>query len=287
MSKRIWLAVALICVALGANVAELRAGTLEDVRKSGVFRIGYRDNTPPFSFVDEAGNASGYSVELCRRIAAAVKESLGLKKLETQFVPVDMESRFKAVAGGKVDIYCASTTITLSRLETVDFTLMTFMTGGGVISLAQTGIRAISDLDGRSVAVIKETTTETGLAKYLEATLIDASVKPVDSIDIAMEMLDKGEVDAVADDQIVLIGQAVESGRPASYAIAEDLYSFEPYGLVVRRNDADFRLVANRALAKLYRTGQYTQLFDKWFGRAGVRPSPILGAMFQIQALPE
>ncbi len=102
-----------------------------------------------------------------------------------------------------------------------------------------------------------------------------------------MNMLGKGEVGAVADDQIVLIGQLMQARDPQTFTMAQDMYSYEPYGLVVRRDDADFRLAANRALARLYRTGQYKALYNKWFGRSGVRPSPILAAMFQLQALPE
>jgi ABC-type amino acid transport substrate-binding protein len=191
------------------------------------------------------------------------------------------------VANKEVDIACASTTITLSRQENVDFTLMTFLTGGSILSRRARPVPTTGDLTGKSVAVIKGTTTAIALAKYLTESLIDARVVTVDTLDIAMDMLGKGEVDAVADDQIVLIGQLMQARDPQTFTMAQDMYSYEPYGLVVRRDDADFRLAANRALARLYRTGQYKALYNKWFGRSGVRPSPILAAMFQLQALPE
>ena len=85
----------------------------------------------------------------------------------------------------------------------------------------------------------------------------------------------------------MLIGQIVNSPDPESYVLSEDIFSFEPYGLSLRRNDADFRLVANRSLAQIYRTGQFKTLFNKWFGRVGLRPSPVLAAMYQLEALPE
>jgi ABC-type amino acid transport substrate-binding protein len=187
----------------------------------------------------------------------------------------------------EVDIVCGSTTITLSRQENVDFTLMTFLTGGSILSRSARPVPTTGDLSGKSVAVIRGTTTVVSLSAYLSESLVDARVVTVDTLDIAMDMLGKGEVDAVAHDQIVLIGQLMQARDPQIFTMAQDMYSYEPYGLIVRRDDADFRLATNRALARLYRTGQYKSLYNKWFGRSGVRPSPILAAMFQLQALPE
>ena len=121
-------------LAVSAFTAQPQAGTLDEIKKSGVFRIGYRANTLPFSFVDESGGPAGYSVALCLRIGAAVKEHLKLANLEIKYFPVDMNNRFSAVANGEVDILCSATTITLSRQEQVDFTLMTFLTGGCLLS---------------------------------------------------------------------------------------------------------------------------------------------------------
>ena len=102
-----------------------------------------------------------------------------------------------------------------------------------------------------------------------------------------MNQLSKGEVDAFASDQIVLIGQIIEALYPKKYSLMNETFSYEPYGLVVRRNDADFRLVVNRALTRLYRSGQHIEIYNKWIGRIGVRPSPVLGAMYQISTIPE
>ncbi len=277
----------ILLLACSPVLAQKLTGTLKGIADSGVFRIGYRTSTPPFSFIDQNGGPAGYSVELCNRIAAAIREQLKLTDLEIKYYAVDMDTRFTAVENGEVDIACASTTITLSRQEKVDFTLMTFLTGGSILSRRARPVATTGDLSGKSVAVIKGTTTAVALGAYLSESLIDARVVVIDTLEIAMDMLSKGEVDAVADDQIVLIGQLMQARDPQTFTMAQDMYSYEPYGLVVRRDDADFRLAANRALARLYRTGQYKALYNKWFGRSGVRPSPILAAMFQLQALPE
>ena len=145
----------------------------------------------------------------------------------------------------------------------------------------------MGDLSGKKVAVIKGTTNEAALVSYLGESLIDAKVVLADSDEDALALLETSEVDAVASDQVVLIGQSGQSDDPGQWALSEDLFSFEPYGFMVRRNDADFRLVANRSLAQLYRTGQYRNLYNKWFGRIGIKPSPVLAAMYKLQGLPE
>jgi len=262
-------------------------GTLEKVASSGEFLIGYHTDSSPLSYENADGEPSGYSVDLCRRIAAAVKAHLGKEDMETRFIPVPSEERISAVVSGKVDILCGSTTITLSRLEQVDFTVPIFVTGGSVLSLAESGIGGLSDLSGKTVGVVKGTTTVEQLKIHLEQDLIDAEVVVVSDREKGMDLLNRREIDAYASDQIVLIGQVIESGSPKRYSLADETFSYEPYGLVMRRNDADFRLVANKAISQIYRSGQYIQIFNKWIGRIGIQPPPVLIAMYQLNTLPE
>jgi glutamate/aspartate transport system substrate-binding protein len=263
------------------------AGTLDQIKKSGEIRLGYRTDSLPLAFNDPSGQPSGYSVELCRRIAAAVKEKLQLNDLKITYVPLTSEDRVQAIASNKADIECGTTTMTLSREEKVDFTLMTFVTGGSLLSLADSGISAMADLAGKSVAVVSGTTTEPALKSYLAKNLIDAKVVAVANREEAMKELDAKHVAAFASDQIVLIGQILLAAEPRKYGLSHDVFSYEPYAFMVRRNDADFRLVADRALAQIYRTGQIEQLYQRWLGQVGVKPSPVLGAMYVLQALPE
>jgi ABC-type amino acid transport substrate-binding protein len=277
---------AVLLLGFSAEAAKL-TGTLKKVADTGVITIGYNTDSAPFSFQDDSGAPIGYSVDLCRRIATATKEKLGLDKIEVKFVEISLEDRFDAVESGKIDIECSSSTITLSRLEKVDFTLMTFVTGGALVSKENAAIQTTGDLSGKTVAVARGTTTEIALNVFLKENLIDASVIVVDTDSEGMRQLDAGKVEAFAADQVVLIGQIVNTSDPESYVLSEDIFSFEPYGLSLRRNDADFRLIANRSLAQIYRTGQFKTLFNKWFGRVGLRPSPVLAAMYQLEALPE
>ncbi len=272
----------------GTNLfAQDAEGTLEKIARTGEFVIGYRTDASPLSYENSDGDPSGYSVDLCRRIAAGVKAHLSEVDIETRFVSVSSDDRISAVISGKIDSECGSTTITLSRQEQVDFTIPTFVTGASVLSLAESGIQGMSDLSGKKVGAVKDTTTVELLRENLKQNLIDANVVIVGSREEAMNRLNRGDIDAFASDQIVLIGQVIEATNPQRYLLLDETFSYEPYGLVVRRNDADFRLVANKAITQIYRSGQHIQIFNKWIGRIGIHPPPILIAMYQLNTIPE
>jgi glutamate/aspartate transport system substrate-binding protein len=279
--------VILFIVMLLPGASLMAQGTLERIVKRNEFRIGYRTDARPLSF-EQNGEAAGYSVDICRRIATSVKDHLKKADLKVTFVPVTSDNRFDAVVKGDVDIECGATTITLGRQERVDFSLMTFVTGGTVLSMADKRVGTMEELSGKRVAVIRDTTTDSALDAHLKKSLIDARVVKVADREEGMAKLRSGDVDAFASDQIVLMGEAMkalEQDRRASFSFADELFSYEPYALVVPRNDADFRLVVNRAIVQLFRGGQYAQLFQTWVGSAGVKPSPMLQAMYQIQTV--
>ena len=291
MSHRAFAALSLFAVLLIWPGTEARAeqleGTLEKIERTGEFVIGYRTDSSPLSYENAKGEPSGYSVDFCRRIAAGVKAHLGNDDIDVKFVRVASEDRLSAIVRGDIDIECGSTTITLERQEQVDFTLPTFVTGGSVLSLTKTGILDMSGLSGKTVGVVKGTTTVNQLKAYLKENLIDATVVIVSDRKEGMRLLNRRDIDAFASDQIVLIGQVIEAIDPKIYSLISETFSYEPYAFIVRRNDADFRLVANRSIAQLYRSGQHIDIFFKWIGRIGIQPPPILIAMYQLSTLPE
>ncbi|HZL96608.1 MAG TPA: amino acid ABC transporter substrate-binding protein [Vicinamibacterales bacterium] len=264
-------------------------GTLERIAARGEFRIGYDPDARPLSFVQD-GEPAGYSVDICRRIAVGVREHLRLPDMKVTYVEINLDNRFDAVVNGDIDIECASTTMTLGRQERVDFTLMTFVTGGTVLSMAKNRVATMEDLAGKRVAVIRNTTSEAALEAHLKEKLIDARVIKVADSGEGLSRLQRGDVDAYASDQVVLIGdamKALDADPKLSFSFADELFSYEPYALTVRRNDAEFRLVANRVIAQLFRSGQFAQLYQDWIGSVGLKPSPMLVAMYQVQALSE
>lgn len=270
-------------------LADAAADTLSRVAETGEFRIGYVPDAPPLSFRDADGNAVGYSIDLCRHIAAAVKSRLGLEKLDLAFIPlVSMQERLGAVQSGKVDIECGATTVTLSRRERVDFTLMTFITGSAVLSRRGRAINTLDDVDGATVAVLRDTTTEAVLRRAIEVNELDVDLRLVDSRDEGMRLLNEGQVLGYASDRAMLIGQVFRNENAQNqYALTKSVLSFEPYALMVPRGDTDFRLVADKALAALYRSAKIRRLYHTWFGRYGEPLSPIVEAMYQFQAVEE
>jgi ABC-type amino acid transport substrate-binding protein len=166
----------LLTLASSNLVAQETEGTLEKIARTGEFVIGYRADSSPLSYENAEGQPSGYSVDLCRRVAAGIKAHFGEQEIETKFLRIAPDERISAVVDGKIDIECGSTTITLSRQEQVDFSLPTFVTGGSVLSLASSGIQSMADLSGKKVGVAKDTTTLDQLRNHLEQNLIDAEV---------------------------------------------------------------------------------------------------------------
>ncbi len=275
---------ALTCL-FAAPIQDLQAaGTLEQVAKTGKFRIGYRESSPPMSFLDKDGKPTGYSVDLCNRIATGVKNKLG-KDIKVEYVAVTANNRFDALVGNKIDILCGPTTKTLSRAERVDFTQLTFVTGAGLMTLAGYEIRDLSGFNGKKIGVGRATTTEKVLRAMLKESLTDAEVVLVSSSAEGVEALKSGKIDAFSADQVVLMGLAMTSGD--KFAIASEVFSYEPFALAVRRNDADFRLVADRALSHLYRTGLILEVYDKWFGRFSKKRPRIFEMLYQLNATPE
>jgi ABC-type amino acid transport substrate-binding protein len=224
-------------------------------------------------------------VDLCKRIADGIQQQLGLAELKINWVKVDVATRIPATMKGTVDIECGSTTHTLSREEQVDFSNMTFVDGGSFISKGRNKVATIKDLAGRKVSVIPGTTTEKVLKAALDQAQVSAQIVPVQTHAEGFSALREDRVDAYASDRMILIGLALNAIDAQSYRLSDELFSYEPYALMMRR-DADFRLAVNRELARLYRSGDILNLYARWYGPLG-EPSTLLKAMYFLNALPE
>ncbi len=260
-------------------------GTLKKIKDSGTFTLGYLTSAPPFSFPGPDKRPVGYSIDLCTQIASKIQQQLGIN-LKLNWVPVTPENRLDMVASGKVDIECGTTTATLSRQEQVDFSLMTFVDGGGLLTKSDLNLRSSADLADKRIAVIPGTTTETALKKFLKEEFVTVKVVPVKNHVEGLAAIEKGLADGFASDRGILIGLAVTSKDPTRFALANVIFSYEPYGFMVRRNDGAFRLAVNRTLAGLYRSGDIAAIYERWFGGFG-KPSQAIQAMYLLNGLPE
>ena len=260
-------------------------GTLKKIKSSSTLNIGYRESAPPFSFPGPDRRPVGYSIDLCTHVASVIQQQLGVN-LKLNWVAVTAENRIDMVAQGKVDIECGTTTASLSRQEQVDFSLMTFVDGAGLLTKSDLSLRAVADLADKRIAVIPGTTTETALAKFLKQEFVTVQLVRVKDHLEGRGAVEKGLAEAFASDRGILIGLVATAKDPSLFTMPNILFSYEPYGFMMRRNDAAFRLAVNRALAGLYRSGGIVEIYERWFGALG-KPSPALQAMYMLNGLPE
>jgi len=278
-------AVALLLAA--PSLAAAQEDTLTKLKRTSAITIGYTETSAPFSSMGPGGTPQGYSIDLCLRIAESIKKNLSLSQLDVKWAKVTVENRIAAVANGAVDIECGTTTKTLSRMAQVDFTLLTFLDGGSLLVTTASGIVKLTDLPGKRVAVIPGTTTEPAIRNIVrKLSLQNVTLLSVKDHAEGLAALDAGKIDAYASDRTLLVGLLAGSKDRAKLKVIEDFISYEPYGFMIRRGDANFQLAVNRALTRLYRSAEVVPIYEKWFG-----PFPeggsLIAALYVLNSVPE
>jgi ABC-type amino acid transport substrate-binding protein len=268
-----------------ALAAPAAAQTLDRIRAASAITLGYIENAAPFSFVDQ-GEPQGYSVDLCREIARGIAAQLGLPKLETRWVALTIQNRLQAVAERRVDLECSTTTWTLARQRNVDFSLITFVDGGSVLTRAGAGLGRLADLDGKRIAVIKGTTTEQALRASLARYAPKAEVLTVSTRPEGVKLVEDAKVDGFAADRTTLVGAVLGKSGAGAYRLLDEDFSIEPYAFALPAGEHDYRLAVNRVLARLFRTGEIAKVYDRWLGPLGP-PSALLSATYFVQGIAE
>lgn len=277
-----------LCAALALTPASAQGldGRLKKIADSKTITIAHRTDAAPFSFVDADKNVTGFSVDLCRRVVASLEKQLKVDKLAVKWVPVTTQTRFDAVAKGQADLECGASTVTLSRMKTVDFSSFIFIETTGLMAKAAADFKSLSDLGGRKIAVIGGTTNERAVRAQLERRKVNATVVAVKSNEEGIAAVEAGTADAFASDALLLIGGAVRAKDPKALALLNDRLSYEPYGLVLPRGDYNFRLAINTALSQIYSSEQIDDVFSRWFSAFG-KPTPLTEAVYILGAIPE
>ena len=278
--------VSLVAAWLVAATANAASPTLERIKASSTITFGYRDGAAPFSAKQRNGKVRGYSVELCEKVAAAVGNALKLQNIKIAWRPVDSETRISDVADRKIDAECGTTTITLSRMERVDFSIPIFVDGASALVRAKDPVRQLGDLKGKRIAVMPSTTTETSLKKALALAGVTANFVTVKNGSEGIAAVLAGNADAYASDRMLLAQLKSADDRGGELEFLQNDFSFEPYGLVLPRDDSEFRLLVNRTLSGLYKSGEIDPIFIQWLAPYG-RPGPLLNAMYYLNALPD
>jgi glutamate/aspartate transport system substrate-binding protein len=272
---------------------EVLSGTLKRIAQSGTIRLGYRTDAAPFSFISKAGEVHGYSIDLCRAIAAAIGEEIGGAPPRVEFRQVTAADRLDRVAAGEVDLECGSTTNTAARRERVAFSSLIFVTGTRLAVRRDTGIRGLADLAGRSVAVVRGTTNEAALRGIVARQGLRVGIVATDDLVQAFELLASGRVDAVGGDDVLLVGHLVRTGARAHHAVVGALLTYERYGIAHARDDRQLAAVVERAMRDLARAGELRAIYNKWFVRTlpngerlGVPMGPELTRSFEMLGMP-
>lgn len=294
-----WLA---LLVVLGGAAGVAAGATLDGIRQTGTLRLGYLEDARPFSYVDEAGKPAGYAVALCEKIAAAAREALGKPGLRTEFVAVPSPDRLAAVKQGKVDLMCAAGAVTLSGREQADFSIPAFPGGIGALLRkdAPERMRAIlagephpkrpvwraslgQILEKRKFAVVASSPTQTWLEKQIDEFEIIATIEPVAEIADGVEAVVKRRADVFFSDRATLLDASKRSPAADELVVLPREFTYAPYAMAMQRGADDLRLLVDRTLSRLYRSGEIDAIYTRFFGK----PSGEVQVFFQHTALPE
>ena len=257
-----------IAAAAGAALAIpafAQEGTLKKIKDSGSITIGHRDASIPFSYYDDKQQPVGYAMDLCTRIADAVKKDLKMPKLDVKYQLVTSANRIPLMANGTIDLECGSTTNNLERQKLVWFTITHFVTANRWVAKKSAKLMKLADLKGKTVVSTAGTTnikgiTEINAAQNLGLNIISANGHPE-----AFQMVETGRAAAFVMDDILLYSLSAQSRNPKDYAISAEATSVEPYGIMVRKDDAAFKKVVDAAMTQIYKSGQINAIYSKWF----------------------
>jgi glutamate/aspartate transport system substrate-binding protein len=255
---------ALLLLAAALARAE-ESPTLRKIREAGVITIGYRESSVPFSYLDQAQRPVGYSMAICERIVDAVKARLGVRDLEKRLVPVTSATRVPLVANGSVDLECGVTTNTVERQRQVAFSVTTFVAASRLVSKKSAPVQTLQDLRGKVVTSTVGTTSLHHLQELYAARGIEMTILPSRDDPDAFRLVETDRAAAYAMDDVLLAATIAGARRPADYLISAEALSVEPYGIMLGKDDPEFKRLADEAIVALFRSGEIDKLYRRWF----------------------
>src|SRR6516164_1928740 len=262
--------------------------TLAAIKNAHVVRLGYRESSPPFSFLDEAKRPIGYSLELCEAIVEEIAAEVDAPDLKIDYVKVTSDDRIPAVVQNKIDLECGSTTANAERSKQVAFSPLIFVAGTKLMVAKSSPISAATDLKGKTVVVTKGTTNEQAMRNVDKKFQLGLNIVSAADHEQSYQMLADGKVDAFATDDILLYGLIARHKSQDKFRVTGDYLSYEPYGIMFRKGEPEFAGVVERAFRKLGSNHDLIPLYEKWFmrrlptgERLNVAISPQLEEAFQ------
>jgi glutamate/aspartate transport system substrate-binding protein len=279
--------IAVVLTLLSVTVASAQTqvpstSRLKTIANTKTIKLAYRTDARPFSFVNEKNEPVGFTIDLCKLVVSSIERQLGIS-LKTEWVPVNVQTRFTTVASGKADMECGSSTVTLGRMKEVDFSNFIFVESTGMVVTRASNIRTFTDMAGKRIAVASGTTNEQAIISQLKQQKIEATVVSVKDGSEAIAMLEDGKADGFASDKLLLVGAHMKN--PQALVMLPDDLSVEPYAVTLPRGDWALRLAVNTGLAEIYRSGQIVVIFKGWFDRIGMQMSPVLRIVYGLGSL--
>ena len=269
-------AVALLASTVTPALAQAPAqGTLEKINQSGTLTIGTRTGSPPFAYVNAKNEWVGFTIDLVEElIKPAIEKKLG-KSIKVEKKESTPPTRIPLLSSNAVDLVAGTMTDTRTRRDSVDFSITFFVTGAQFLVKKGSKIRSIKDIDGKRIAAQQGSTN----ARIIREKAPKAQLREFPDQPAAFQALLQGQVDAYTNDGIQLAGLKARAQNPAQWEIVGDFYSYEPYGMAMRKNDSDFRNVVNGGLMDGIESGKYFEIYERWFGPKGELPYPMSAAV--------
>jgi glutamate/aspartate transport system substrate-binding protein len=249
----------------GRAQADDLTGTLKKVKETGTITLGYRESSVPFSYLDGSQKPIGFSIDLCGQVVEAVRKKLGLADLKVAYNPVNSATRLPLVANGTIDIECGSTANQLARQKQVAFSVSTFVAQFKWLTRTDSGIATPDDLKGKTVAVTAGTNTSQFLNKLNQDEGLKLSISQGKDHAESFLLVDTGRAAAFMEDDILLAGVRANAKDPSRFKILDQSYSADPYALMFRREDPDFKALVDETLIGLMKSGAFSRLYAKWF----------------------
>ena len=252
-------------VALMSIAGATQADTLAKVKESGVFTIGHRDASIPLSYYDDKQKPIGYSVEICERVADAVKKELKKPNLQIKYQLVTSANRIPLLANGTVDIECGSTTNNAERQKQVSYLPTTFVTANRIMYKKGSGISVLADMKGKTLVSTAGTTNIKQVTQINAEKNLGVNITSANGHAESFLMVETGRAAAFAMDDILLAGLIATSKDPGQFEVSKEALSVEPYGIMVRKDDAKFEALAAGVVKGLMKSGEINKIYDKWF----------------------
>jgi polar amino acid transport system substrate-binding protein/glutamate/aspartate transport system substrate-binding protein len=286
MTRFLALALATVLAFGAAAPAFAQSGTLDKIGQSGTLVIGTRTGSPPFAYVNKDNQWVGFSIDLVEQaIVPALSKKLG-KDIKVEKKESTPPTRIPLLSSNAVDLIAGTMTDTRARRDSVDFSLTFFVTGAQFLVKKGSPIKGIQNIGGKRIAAQQGSTN----ARIIREKAPNAQLREFPDQPAAFQALVQGQVDAYTNDGIQLAGLKAKAPKPDAWVIAGDFFSYEPYGMAMRKNDSDFRAVVNNGLMEAIESGKYFEIYDKWFGPKGEVPYPLTPEnkrFLQLQVVPK